>query len=172
MPKRQQKAHVVRYTAGQYHRLPADVVKSDAYRALSFSARALLVDMLLQFRGNNNGNLTLAHKIMEPLGWAKSTLLRARKELEDSLLIEVTRPGGRHRCTLYRLSFISQQKHGFTEYPSDAWRNFKKNPLVPKRHHIGTKLTPPIDIKRGKWSHGGTKMTPVRSIFQQKVVPN
>ena len=86
--------------------VPIDVLESDEYASLSFPAKALLLDLAGQFRGRNNGQLSIAWKLMQPVGWrSKTTLYRAAKELLRADLIRVTRAGNRKRCTLYALTY-------------------------------------------------------------------
>jgi len=51
------------------------------YIALDKTARALLWDLSRQYNGHNNGDLTLAPKVMEKLGWTKSTITRHTQTL-------------------------------------------------------------------------------------------
>lgn len=76
--------------------LPNVVLDCPAYRRLSFSARALLVDIARQFTGSNNGRLVLCEKAMKARGWASSTTIqRAAKELLVAGFICKTRQGYR-----------------------------------------------------------------------------
>lgn len=76
--------------------LPRIVLESLAFRSLSHPARALLVDIAMQFSGRNNGQLVCCAKFYRPLGWRSAdTVTRAlRQLLEAGLLIE-TRKGRR-----------------------------------------------------------------------------
>ncbi|WP_126623628.1 hypothetical protein [Bordetella hinzii] len=74
--------------------IPVQVLESPAYRALPSSARSLLVDLLLQFTGGNNGRLTPSFTVMQRYGWtSKSTLERARDYLIDTPFVIQTRRG-------------------------------------------------------------------------------
>jgi hypothetical protein len=74
--------------------LPHVLLDSPAYLALSFSARALLVDMARQYTGSNNGRLVICDKAMKPRGWASSaTIHKAKKELLAAGFLGETRKG-------------------------------------------------------------------------------
>lgn len=74
--------------------LPHTVLNSPAWLALSYSARALLIDMALQFSGANNGKLTLCDKALAPRGWTSSTTVhKAKRELLDAGFLCETRKG-------------------------------------------------------------------------------
>jgi hypothetical protein len=86
--------------------------------------------MMLQFNGQNNGDLCAAAGVMKKLGWnSKRQLMEARKELEHYGLIRVTRQGGRTKTpTLYAVTFINihyckgKHHHSTTETPTLDWR--------------------------------------------------
>lgn len=74
--------------------LPYLLLDCPAYLALSFSARALLVDMARQYSGSNNGRLVICDKAMKPRGWTSSaTIHKAKRELLDAGFISETRKG-------------------------------------------------------------------------------
>ncbi|MEE2651795.1 MAG: hypothetical protein VYE54_03635 [Pseudomonadota bacterium] len=77
------------------------------YLALSKTARAFLWDLCRQYNGYNNGNISAAPGIMEPMGWNKKTALRCRSELEQRGWISVTRyPRAQKEPILYRLTWL------------------------------------------------------------------
>lgn len=79
---------------------------AERYTALSLPARALLVEFLGQYRGNNNGDLTCAYAVLGLRGWkARSTIERAAKELEHYGWIIRTRQGGRNMPNLYAVTW-------------------------------------------------------------------
>lgn len=63
----------------------------------------LLLDIAAQYRGDNNGDLCAAWKVMQKRGWrSEDTLNKAKKELVAANLIADTRKGGfPNRTTLY-----------------------------------------------------------------------
>lgn len=74
--------------------LPHTVLDSPAYQSLSFSAKAMLIDIARQFNGDNNGKLVLCEKALKPRGWTSSaTIHKAKKELLAYGLLCETRKG-------------------------------------------------------------------------------
>lgn len=74
--------------------LPHTVLDSPAFLGLSFSGRALLIDVARQYSGSNNGQLVLCDKAMAPRGWASSaTIHKAKRELLETGLLCETRKG-------------------------------------------------------------------------------
>lgn len=105
--------HKGRAYTGAFLGIPVAVLDSDNYKALSFKARALLLDVGSQYRGNNNGDLAAAWSIMRRRGWkSKDTLQRALRELLEAGMIEQTRWGGLHCCSLYALTWFPIQECG------------------------------------------------------------
>jgi len=103
--KRRERATGRRETNG-FLQLPKEVLNSDAYRSLSGWEVKLLVDIGGQFTGKNNGDLAAAWTLMKERGWkSPGTLNKALRTLLDVGLIQETRSGGRHRCTLYAITW-------------------------------------------------------------------
>jgi len=80
------------------------------YKNLHGNAVKLLMALIHQYRGHNNGDLTAAYSVMNKWGFrSKQTLANALKTLLDSGMIIQTRtglflnPGG--RCALYALAW-------------------------------------------------------------------
>lgn len=91
---------------GRFGMLPKAVHDSLAYRRLSARAAKLLLDVLMQFDGSNNGDLHAAFGPLRSFGWpSKATLHRATQELIEAGLILKTRTGGRNQCALYALTW-------------------------------------------------------------------
>lgn len=91
---------------GQYFALPHAVMTSENYVRLSSHAVKLLNDLGLQYNGKNNGDLCATWSMMQQRGWkSTATLYKAVKELLDYGFIIVSRYGGRHRATLYALTW-------------------------------------------------------------------
>lgn len=87
--------------------LPREVFKGQEFASLNTSAVKLLIDLLVQFNGRNNGDFTLAWKIMSKKGWrSKATLERAKKELLKKGFVEETRKGGRNCCSLFAVTWL------------------------------------------------------------------
>ena len=103
---------------------------SDVYKSLSFPATRLLVDLAMQFNGGNNGYLSMGWKAMKKKGWrSKDTLNRAKGELLDKGLIELTRQGGLGRCNLFAVTWLAiddcngKLDVSATNAPRNWWRH-------------------------------------------------
>jgi hypothetical protein len=93
-------------SAKSYSQLTHSYFQSEQYAKLSFRAKALLIDLLAQYRGVNNGDLTTAWSVMQRAGWrSKDLLAKATRELEDRGWILKTRQGDIHGPTLWALTF-------------------------------------------------------------------
>jgi hypothetical protein len=96
--------------------MPDTVFYDERTRHLGHPAFRLLCELMQQYNGFNNGNLsatpkTLAHEFSE------STLKRAKRELLKAELAMITRPGVGRRPTLYALTFFpidECKKHGIS----------------------------------------------------------
>ena len=87
-------------------RVRADVTSSNAWRVLSYSSKALYLDLRAKLRIGSNGNVSAALSDMKHAGWKSSaTLAKALYELLAVGLIIKTRSGGVERgskvCSLY-----------------------------------------------------------------------
>lgn len=101
--KRRQK-----WGGGPFTPLPRDFLQSELLRSLSPYGIKLLMDLLAQYNGCNNGDLCITWSLMVQRGWSgKSILAKAQKELIDSEILILSRQGGRHRANLYALSLYS-----------------------------------------------------------------
>jgi hypothetical protein len=114
--------------------IPKQVVKSEAYNMLSGWSVRLLVDIAKQYNGFNNGDLQAVFSILSKWGWnSKGTLDRAKKQLLDSGFIVQTRQGGKHRCSLYAITWyhIDECKGKLdvkpTKVASNDWKKIKSS---------------------------------------------
>jgi len=89
-------------------RLPTVVLESPGYRQAGIAARALLIDLAMQYSGHNNGKLTACAKYLRPLGWkSNDTVVRARRELIDCGLLLETRKGARpNKAAWFALTWL------------------------------------------------------------------
>jgi len=111
--KDKRKLYKNRATTGRYLKIPATVLDCEKFVALSFKARALLLDLGAQYNGFNNGDFSASWTRQELRGWkSKQTLQRALKELEESGLIDCTRHGGRHCCSLFGFTWLPIDRCG------------------------------------------------------------
>ncbi|MCY1292931.1 hypothetical protein [Pseudomonas sp. D(2018)] len=106
-----------RSPSGTYAVIPHVVMDSEDFLAISGAALRVLLGLLRQFRGANNGNLSAT--IQQSRVWgvkSPSTLVIALQELMDRNLIIRTRdpkycnPGG--ICALYALSWLAIDECG------------------------------------------------------------
>lgn len=68
--------------------------ESPAFAALSPHACKLLLELARQYRGDNNGNLTVAWSVVSKRGWrSRTTLWRCKAELIEAGFVYVTRKG-------------------------------------------------------------------------------
>ncbi len=124
---------------GGFVPLPFVVIRSQCFARLSAHAVKLLNDLLAQYKGDNNGDLCAAWTLMQPRGWkSKDTLNKALKELLTGDWLEVTRQGGRHKATLYAVTFyaIDECKGKLdvrsTGSPRGTWKKNEPLPPLPK----------------------------------------
>ena len=93
-----------RWPLPPFIRLPKYVVNHKDFSTLSGRATKLLIDVAVQYRGTNNGDLCAPLSLMRERGWNSSDQLnKAKKELVERDVIRVTRQGGRNKTTLYAL---------------------------------------------------------------------
>ena len=99
-----------RKETGRFAQLPHVVLNSADYISLSYKSKALLVDLVYQYNGKNNGDLTAALGFLKTRGWVRSaTLSSAANELLEANLIIRTREGRFQnpysRCALYAITW-------------------------------------------------------------------
>lgn len=103
---RKHKQHV----KGGFSGIPRVVMDHPDYINLSGNAVKLLNELARQYRGNNNGDLTVAYSLLKHRGFgSKDTIKRARNQLVQANLIVCTREGRFINpgavCALYALSW-------------------------------------------------------------------
>lgn len=120
---------------GGYVPIPHCVIRSHGFGKLSAYAVKLLIDLLSQYYGSNNGDLHATFSLLRKRGWkSKGTLNKAIKELIESGFAEISRQGGRNKCSLYAVTFyaIDDCKGKLdiqpTSRPTSLW---KKNEPIP-----------------------------------------
>ena len=97
---------------GGFAGIPRAVMDSTEYRQLKGGTVKLLLELARQYRGNNNGDLTVAFSVLKERGFnSKQTIKNGISELLASGLVVETRsgrfqnPGG--RCALYAITWQS-----------------------------------------------------------------
>jgi hypothetical protein len=131
--KRRYKDHAQKREIGGFVPLPHAVLRSGEFAALSPFAVKALMDLLAQYRGDNNGDLSAAWRVMALRGWrSRDSLGKGLAELKRAEFIVVTRQGaaggiGKKRVpTLYAATF----------YEID-WCGGKLDLKTPTRAHMG-----------------------------------
>ena len=115
------------------------LTKSEQFAGLSAHAVKLLIDVLNQYHGKNNGDLSPSWTLMQKHGWkSKDTLSKALTELEQKGFLVKTRQGGRHVASLYAVTFWGidecNNKHGHvvSAAPLNYWREGRNPECAPK----------------------------------------
>ena len=116
-----------------------DVLESNAYLGLSHPAKVLLLDIALQYKGDNNGRLLTSLKFMEPRGWRSADVLyRAKQQLQDSKLIYQTVQGHRpNKASWYAITWHALDDNDRYDFGASngfrrgAYRDLKINGLSP-----------------------------------------
>ena len=120
------------------------VFECPAFTALSPHACKLLLELAGQYRGNNNGNLTVAWSVVSKRGWkSRTTLWRCKAELINAGFVYVTRKGHMpSTCELLALTWFALDMSN--KFDDEALANFK-----PKAYRASTPLAmPAIKVKR------------------------
>ena len=96
---------------GRFAGIPHSVMESESYYLSSGNALKLLLELVKQYNGRNNGNLSAAFSVLKSRGWrSKKTLSRCLTELLKRGLIVKTREGWFRnpgaRCALYALTWL------------------------------------------------------------------
>jgi hypothetical protein len=108
MSKKRHKGHADKREPGAFIALPVTVLGGIEFATLSSFALKALMDLLVQYRGDNNGDLCAAWTVMARRGWrSRDSLAKGLRELRERDFIVVTRQGGRHRATLYAVTFFA-----------------------------------------------------------------
>jgi hypothetical protein len=136
---------------GGFIPLPKIVLGCEQFASLSAHAVKLLLDLLLQYRGNNNGDLCATWTMMKKRGWrSKDTLDKARRELLSGRWIALTRQGGLHAPSLYGVTFFSLNEApklelNSREFPFGAWATTppQKRNVQPARRVTNERIDTP-----------------------------
>lgn len=125
---------------GAFITLPLCVLNGAAFLGVSSHARMLLIDLVAQYRGDNNGDFCAAFSMMKLRGWKSThTLLAAKKELIDAGLIVETRKGARpSKASLYAVTWYALDDCGgklevtARGFPRGAYRLKDPPPVIGK----------------------------------------
>lgn len=87
--------------------MPKAILESEEYARLTAYEVKLLMDLFSQFNGRNNGDFHCAWRLMRRRGWrSQDTLNRALSGLIELGFIVKTRQGGKHKCSLYAVTWL------------------------------------------------------------------
>lgn len=162
--------------SGSYTPLPHALLDSTAFTGASDRAKALLLELIRQHNGGNNGHLHLATDWLKRRGWVSHyAIQKGKTELQERGLIVKTRAGGLRmgpdRFALTWLNVSSFSGLDIKAFQPGDWRFFDPQPTVKKcDDHPGTRdrLVP---------SHGTEPPAPVpahgteKGIFRTSPVP-
>ncbi len=106
------------------------VIDSESYADLTFSGRALLIQIARQLtKPNNNGHLQATFSDMERFGFSANTLTRATHELITHGFIYKTKSGGFHQgAAQFAVTWLSvTNTHGIfmQGFKPCAWRDWQ-----------------------------------------------
>jgi hypothetical protein len=137
-----------RREAGGFIALPHAVIRSTMFHRLSAHAVKLLMALLAQYRGDNNGDLAMTWNMLKDKGWfSRDTLNKASKELLKGEWIIVSRRGGRNRASLYAITFYAVDEcRGKldirpTGSPLGLWKKNEPLPPLPKMNGLARRAS-------------------------------
>jgi len=116
-------------TKHPYAAIEHRVIDSDAYAALTFSARSLLVLLARQLSKDNNGHLQATYSYLRPYGFSENTITRGIAELVSTGIIYRTRAGGYQQGPAkYAVTWLPLTKNTeglfLAGFKSSAWRDW------------------------------------------------
>ena len=135
-------------TDGSFIILPHSWLRSPEFGRLSAKAVKLLIELAGLYSGSNNGNLSCAYSQLKERGWRSAgTLAAAILELRTVGFLLTTRHGGKHRCSLYAITWwpIDECKGKGLEYPPEhvprhTWKNANGSRLSDQSSRISDQL--------------------------------
>jgi hypothetical protein len=128
MGRKRHSKHAEKREAGGFVPMPHSVLRSNEFASLSPRATKLLLDLLAQYKGDNNGDLSPAMTLMRERGWRSGAgLAAAVRELDSTRFVVCTRRGGRHKASLYGCTFFAVD-----------WCAGKLDIQAPTRQFMGT----------------------------------
>lgn len=150
MAQKRYKGANAKRDGGAFVAIPLSVLNSQAYIDANPYARTLLFDLITQYRGNNNGDLCAAWRLMRPRGWRSPVTLNKAKQvlLELGLIVE-TRKGARpNKASLYALTWLALDDcNGKLDITTKAFPRgayLRRNSLKTINHRNTMLSTPPV----------------------------
>jgi hypothetical protein len=106
---------------------------------LTHKAAHLLDNFAAQYNGKNNGDLSAAPEITKLYGWtSQGSVHSALTELLAYGFIELTRQGGRNKCSLYAVTWLAIDECDGkldvspTRQPSNLWKPENQDKIDPR----------------------------------------
>jgi hypothetical protein len=123
------------------------VFESPSFPALNPHACKLLLELVGQYRGDNNGNLTVAWSVVSKRGWkSRTTLWRSKRELIHAGFVYITRKGRMpSTCELLALTW----------FPLDVSPKFDHEALAcfkAKAYRANSPLATPKALPKTDWT--------------------
>ncbi len=118
-------------TKHPYAAIEHRVIDSPAYADLTFSARAILIQLARQLtKPNNNGKLQAAHSYLQQYGFSDNTVTRSIAELIEHGFVFRTRSGGFHQgAAQYAVTWLplADRLDGLScnSFKPFAWRDWE-----------------------------------------------
>lgn len=161
--------------SGSYTPLPHDLLDSVAFLGASDRAKALLLELIRQHTGRNNGHLQLATDWLNRRGWkSHDAIQKGKAELQARGLIAKTRTGGLRmgpdRFALTWLNVSNFAGLDIKSFQPGDWRFLDPLHTVKKRgDHPGTRdrlapahgTEPPAPVPAHGTVKGNFKASPV-----------
>ncbi len=152
---------------GGYIALPWSVIDSQAYRNLSYTGKALLIELARQYVRNNNGRLLLSQRYLVTRGWRSGdVILRAKRELLDAKLIYQTVQGHRpNKASWFALTWYTLDR--LPGYDDDVVDGFRRGMYATAPQ---PKPKPTREALYEKWRDAGGS-TPKKSTSRKILTP-
>lgn len=120
---------------GSFSALPHAILRSDAYIGCTPLARALLIELVNQHDGKNNGHLHMAATYLAKRGFrSKAMIAKGRDELAQRNLIVLTRQGGLPTRKAGAMTFEGASLYALTWLPIS---NFTGLEVSSRSYHPG-----------------------------------
>lgn len=116
--------------SGRYAPIPHSLLDSPAFQACGHMAKALLLELVRQHNGSDNGHLRLSRTWLAARGWkCVASIASARDELLRNRLIVQTRHGGlRNGSHCYALTWLAVTNYaGLDIGPQDYYPGDRKS---------------------------------------------
>lgn len=165
---------------GGFVALPWSVMDCPAYEALSYPAKALLLELARQFVRDNNGKLLASRAHLKGRGWKSADVIdRAKRELLEAGFIHETVKGHRpNKASWYAITWQSLDRHA--GYDPGAAESFERGAYRKTAPVKNASLSPAGGTERPRIGpSGGTGKPlsvpgggPIEAIFQGSPVPS